>query len=366
MVKHSVTSDCKKRRHVLVTGGAGYIGSITAQMLMDIDHIVTIVDDLSTSDGSLLPAGARFVHGCAGDRPLLNDVMRRTQVDAVMHFAASISVEQSMAAPAAYYRNNLSVTIELAEMAAAAGVRAMVFSSTAAVYGEGDGTPLGEDRALAPINAYGRSKAMAEAALADIARASGNNGNSAMGLGILRYFNAAGADPQGRAGQATAHPHHLIEIATQVATGARAAIDIYGDDYPTPDGTAVRDYVHVSDIAAAHVLVMDRLLATPADQVFPAPQIFNIGTGRGASVLEVLDALARVSGTPIATRKAPRRPGDPAVLIADSRKVMAELGWQPRYRLDDIVAHALMWEQSRQANPRAGRNAGKRVMGLSS
>ncbi|GGI67840.1 UDP-glucose 4-epimerase GalE [Polymorphobacter multimanifer] len=322
--------------------------------LLENGYAVTVIDDLSSSDGSLIPEGARFVFGCVGDAALVATILRQTRACAIMHFAASISVAQSLKSPAPYYRNNLSVTIDLARVAADAGVRAMVFSSTAAVYGEGDGSPLAEDRVLAPINTYGRSKAMAESALADIASAGG------MALGILRYFNAAGADPAGRAGQATADPHHLIEVATHVATGTRDAIAIFGNDYPTPDGTAVRDYVHVADIAAAHVLVMRDILQAPAQRTY------NVGTGRGASVREVIDAVARVAGAPIPVRMAPRRHGDPAILIADSSRLATELGWRPRYGLDDIVRHALMWERSRAAYSATASDARARLVGIAS
>ncbi len=344
----------EENRHVIVTGGAGYIGSNTAIALLESGYAVTVIDNLSSSDGSQVPEGARFVYGCVGNTALVAAVLRQTRACAIMHFAASISVAQSVTSPAPYYRNNLSVTIDLARVAAEAGVRAMIFSSTAAVYGEGDGTLLAEDRMLAPINTYGRSKAMAEAALADIAGAGG------MGLGILRYFNAAGADPAGRAGQATVHPHHLIEVAAHVVTGARDAIEIFGDDYPTPDGTAVRDYVHVTDIAAAHVLVMRHLLDAPGQRTY------NVGTGRGISVRQVIDAMERVAGVPIAVRMAPRRNGDPATLIADNSRLAADLGWRPRYALDDIVRHALTWERARAAAATSGLDSGSRVMGIAS
>ncbi len=321
---------------VLVTGGAGYIGSNTALALIDAGHRVVILDDLSRSDGALLPPQAEFVQGHVGDTALVGEVLRRARIGAVMHFAASISVAESVRDPALYYRNNLGATVELAATAAEAGVRAFIFSSTAAVYGEGDGTPLSEEAPLQPINSYGRSKAMAETALVDIAAAGG------MGLGILRYFNAAGADPSMRSGQATLHPHHLIEIATQVATGARETLEIFGTDYPTPDGTAVRDYVHVHDIANAHLLLMHRALGKSGTH------LYNVGTGEGASVRMVIDALAGEVGHPIPSSETGRRPGDPAVLVADSQRLRDELGWQPRYGLADIVRHALSWEKARQ------------------
>ena len=321
---------------VLVTGGAGYIGSNTALALLDAGHEVIILDDFSTSDGRLVPPAARLVRGKAGDRALVADILGREQVSAIMHFAASISVADSQGQPARYYRNNVATTIDLADAASAAGVGTFILSSTAGVYGEGEGRPLSEASTLDPVNVYGRSKAMAEATLLDISAATG------MGVGILRYFNAAGADPACRSGQATLHPHHLIEIATQVATGERATLDIYGTDYPTPDGTAVRDYVHVADIAQAHLLVMLAVMRGGG------PCIYNVGTGNGSSVQMVIDALCAVSQAPVRTRAAGRRAGDPATLVADSRRLQAELGWQPRYGLEDMLRHALAWEQSRQ------------------
>lgn len=327
---------------VLVTGGAGYVGSNTALALLEQGHRVIILDDLSTSDGTLIPPDAIFIRGDVADSRLLQTIVGDIGCDAVMHFAASISVAESETDPAKYYRNNLAKTIELASVMANAGVGAFIFSSTAAVYGEGDGIPLAEDHPLAPINVYGRSKAMAETALADIARASG------MGLGILRYFNAAGADPSMRSGQATPHPHHLIEIASHVATGQRPSLAIFGTDYPTADGTAVRDYVHVRDIADAHLLVMDHC------RRFRGISCYNVGTGQGASVRMVIDALAQCTNEPITEQEAPRRIGDPAVLVADSTRLRTELGWSPRYHLNDIVRHALLWETiRRKTSPQA-------------
>jgi UDP-glucose 4-epimerase len=255
-----------------------------------------------------------------------------------MHFAASISVADSVAQPAAYYANNFAETVAFADALVAAGVRALVFSSTAAVYGDADGDALAETARIAPINPYGHSKAMAEQALRDIAAAT-----PGLSVAILRYFNVAGADPAGRSGQASHHPHHLIELSTQVVTGLRAEFTIFGDDYATPDGTGVRDYVHVSDVAAAHVMLLRAGLATPG-QV----HCFNLGYGHGHSVKAVLSALATVAGQPIPTRIGPRRPGDPARLVAATDALRAA-GWQPAH--DDLPAmlgHALAWERKRQ------------------
>jgi UDP-glucose 4-epimerase len=244
-----------------------------------------------------------------------------------------------------YYRNNVTETLELAAAAAGSGVRAMILSSTAAVYGDGDGTPLSETSPITPINPYGASKAMAERLLADIGRATG------MGVGVLRYFNVAGADPHGRSGQNSAHPHHLIEVATRVVMGDRPKIQVFGTDYPTPDGTAVRDYVHVSDIADAHIAVMDALLADGPG----AHRLYNLGYGRGASVREVLEAMAGVAGDSVPAENAPRRAGDPALLVADSAKIRDELDWRPRHnRMDEILEHALAWEKRRRRLVGAG------------
>lgn len=329
-------TDC--RPPVLVTGGAGYIGSNVALALLDQGRRVIVLDDMSTGSPMLLPEGAMVVEGKAGDRALVARLVKAQGIEAVVHLAASISVEESVREPGLYYRNNLAETVALAETAAAAGAKALIFSSTAAVYGEGGQRPLREDDRMDPINPYGRSKAMAELALKDIAAASG------MGVGVLRYFNAAGADPALRSGQASRHPHHLIEIATQVLTGERSRLTVFGTDYATRDGTAVRDYVHVRDIAAAHILLMDRLLAEPGFRTY------NVGSGDGATVREVVDTLSLVARRPVPAVDGARRAGDPAVLIADSSRIRRELGWKPTHSsLADIVRHALLWERARAA-----------------
>jgi UDP-glucose 4-epimerase len=326
---------------VLITGGAGYIGSHAALALLDLGIRVVIIDDLSTGSTMLLPEGAEFVRGRAGDAALVARTIRREGIGAIMHFAASISVGDSVTQPANYYRNNLVETLALAETAVAAGIGAMVFSSTAAVYAENDGSRLRETDALGPINPYGASKAMAETIIRDIAAASPH----AMSVGILRYFNVAGADPRGRSGQNSAHPHHLIEIATHVATGEREMISVYGSDYPTVDGSGVRDYVHVSDVAAAHVLMLRAILAASGQSL-----TFNLGYGEGQSVLNVLSALGAVSGRAIPYKFGPRRAGDPASLVADASRAAA-LGWEPKYKdINTIVAHALAWERQRSVS----------------
>jgi UDP-glucose 4-epimerase len=261
-------------------------------------------------------------------------------IGAILHFAARISVAESVANPALYYAVNTGETLALARAALAGGVAALVLSSTAAVYGHGTGQALGEDAAIAPINPYGHSKAMAERMLADLVAA-----HPALSVAAPRYFNVAGADPALRAGQASCHPHHLIELACHVLTGQRAAFTIFGRDYPTPDGTGVRDYVHVCDVVDAHILLLRACLARAGQ--FHA---INLGYGRGASVLDVLAALERVSGQAIARIDGPRRAGDPARLVAASC-ARERLGWRPRFDdLDVIVGHALAWERQRLAS----------------
>jgi UDP-glucose 4-epimerase len=332
---------------VLVTGGAGYIGSHAALALLDQGTKVVIVDDLSTGSQLLLPMGATFVQGRAGDRALIAAVIAREGIGAVMHFAASISVGDSVREPAEYYANNVTETLALAATCAQAGVGALVFSSTAAVYGDrpeaAGAAPLRENDILHPINPYGWSKLMGERIIADIVHAESLKSGT-LSAGVLRYFNVSGADPDGRSGQNSHHPHHLIEIASHVATGLRGQFTVYGNDYPTPDGTGIRDYVHVSDIADAHVLMLRACLAEPGRM-----HAFNLGYGHGHSVLEVLAALGRAAGFGIPYAFGDRRAGDPAVLVADSSAAMAALDWQPRFaNIDAIVAHALAWEKQRQ------------------
>ncbi len=337
---------------VLVTGGAGYIGSHAALALLDRGCRVVIIDDLSTGSRLLLPSGAVFVNGRAGDRALVRDVIAREGIGAVMHFAASISVGDSVRAPAEYYANNVTETLDLAAVCAETGVRALVFSSTAAVFGDRPepraSEPLREDDTLAPINPYGWSKLMGERIIEDIVHAESLK-DGALSAGILRYFNVSGADPAGRSGQNSHHPHHLIEIAAHVATGLRGQFTVYGKDYPTPDGTGIRDYVHVGDIAEAHVLMLRACLAAPGRM-----HRYNLGYGKGASVLEVLAALGRAAGFGIPYAFGDRRAGDPAVLVADASAARAALDWNPRYAdIDAIVTHALAWEKQRQSRLQA-------------
>ena len=322
---------------VLLTGGAGYIGSHAALALLDRGVKLVVLDDLSTGTEALVPAAATFVEGRAGDRTLVEGVIRQHGIGAILHFAARISVAESVADPALYYAENFGETVALAQAALACGVGAFVMSSTAAVYGNGVGKPLAETAPVAPINPYGWSKAFAERALADIVAA-----NRQLSVAVPRYFNVAGADPLLRSGQASRHPHHLIELACHVLTGQRDAFTIFGRDWPTPDGTGVRDYVHVADLADAHILLLRACLADPGQF-----HSLNLGYGKGASVLDVLAALERVSGEAIPRIDGPRRAGDPAVLVAQSN-ARALLGWQPQFDdLDLMVGHALAWERKR-------------------
>ncbi|WP_422022136.1 UDP-glucose 4-epimerase GalE [Pyruvatibacter mobilis] len=325
---------------VLVTGGAGYIGSHTVLALSDRGEDVVVLDNLSTGFRSVIPEGVELVVGDIGDRALLDSVMDRYEVDAVVHFAGSIVVPDSVTDPLGYYLNNTVKTRELLAATVAHAVPRFIFSSTAAVYGTPEIVPVTEDAVLAPISPYGSSKLMTEWMLRDTAAAHPLN------YVALRYFNVAGADPQGRAGQSTARATHLIKVAVESATGARDHVSIFGTDYDTPDGTGVRDYIHVSDLAAAHLAALDHLRAGEPGGVF------NCGYGHGASVRQVLDTVQRVSGQRIDVREEARRAGDPASLVSDPSLLRQTLDWTPQ--LDDlavIVEHALRWEQRLRQQP---------------
>jgi len=320
---------------VLVTGGAGYIGSHAVLALADAGWPVAVIDDLSTGFRWAVPDGVAFHHGDVGDGELLARIFAAEGTRAIMHFAGSIIVPESVADPLKYYRNNTVNSRALIEAAVTAGVPHILFSSTAAVYGIPEASPIPEDSPTRPINPYGMSKLMTEAMLADTARAHRLN------FGALRYFNVAGADPQGRSGQSTAGATHLIKVAVEAALGRRGHVSVFGDDYATPDGTGVRDYIHVADLAAAHVLALEALIAEPQRSL-----TMNCGYARGFSVLEVLDAVDRVAGVRLERRVEPRRPGDPDALVADNARILATLPWRPRFaELDTIVAHALAWER---------------------
>ena len=323
----------EKTLTILVTGGAGYIGGTVAKRLLDVGHEVVIFDNFSHAKRSLLPAGAEFVQGELADRTALEELLRQRKFDGVMHFAALIEAGESMRKPEIYFRNNTASTLTLLEAMLSSGVQKLVFSSTAAVYGQPEQTPITEDAPLAPTNAYGESKLLVEHMLTWLNRVHGFRYAS------LRYFNVAGAI-EGR-GEAHEPESHLIPLILDVALGRRAAIKIFGQDYPTPDGTCIRDYVHVEDLADAHLLAFQAL--DSHDRL-----IYNLGNGEGFSVREVVESARRVTGHAIPVEELPRRPGDPAVLIASSDRIRRELGWQPRFdRLDAIVASAWTWHQQR-------------------
>jgi len=319
---------------ILVTGGAGYIGSHMVHALTDAGEDVVVLDNLSTGYQSLLPKAAAFVNGDTGDSPLVGRVLREFGVETIMHFAAAIVVPESVRMPLQYYRNNTLNTCSLIESAVAAGVDNFIFSSTAAVYGMPSESSVHEEVPKTPISPYGWSKLMSEQILGDAARAHGLN------FVILRYFNVAGADPDGRTGQSTPRATHLIKVACETALGKRKQMTIFGSDYGTPDGTCIRDYIHVSDLVGAHSAALQHLRAGGDDL------ILNCGYGRGFSVLEVIDSVKRVSGANFAVEMGERRPGDPPRLVADPSRIRSSLSWQPRFQdLDTIVAHALAWER---------------------
>ncbi len=322
------------KRHILVTGGAGYIGSHMTLALLAAGERPLVIDDLSTGLRHAVPDEVPFFQGSFGDPDLVGEIMDRHPIDAIIHFGASIVVPASVADPLAYYANNTVNARALLACAVAKGIPRFIFSSTAAVYGEPDATPISEDQATRPISPYGRSKLMVEWMLADVAHA------HPLSYTALRYFNVAGADPQGRAGQSSATATHLIKIAVQTALGKRSGMDVYGIDYPTRDGSCIRDYVHVSDLAQAHIDALNYLRGGNSSTTC------NIGYASGYSVLEVIDVVKRVSGVDFEVRMKPRRPGDPAVLVASNARARAWLGWTPRYDdLETIVRDALDWER---------------------
>jgi UDP-glucose 4-epimerase len=329
--------------NILVTGGAGYIGGTVALRLLAAAHNVIVFDNFSHGHRELVPAGTQVIDGDLADRSLLESVLRDQHVDAVMHFAALIEAGESMVHPERFFRNNTASTLTLLEAMLAAAVKRLVFSSTAAVYGEPKNTPIEETAELKPTNAYGESKLLVEHMLTWLNRIHG------LRYASLRYFNVAGAI-EGR-GEAHEPESHLIPLILDVALGRRQSIKIFGKDYPTPDGTCIRDYVHVGDLADAHVLALGAL--EQQDRL-----IYNIGNGQGFSVREVVESVRRVTGHPIPVLEEPRRPGDPAVLVASSRRIMEELHWKPRFNaLDDIVRSAWVWHQQRYSTATAQRAA---------
>ncbi|RTL72092.1 MAG: UDP-glucose 4-epimerase GalE [Hyphomicrobiales bacterium] len=326
---------------VLVTGAAGYIGCHMAYELLDAGEKVVILDNLSTGLSWALPKAATFVEGDVGDQPLVENLLRQHGVKSIIHFAASIVVPDSVTDPLGYYFNNTVKTRALIESAVRCGVEHFIFSSTAAVYGMTGDAPVSETAPLNPMSPYGSSKLMSEIILRDVSNA------FPMRHVVLRYFNVAGADPKGRTGQSTPRATHLIKVAAETALGKRASMSVFGTDYPTPDGTCLRDYIHVTDLVGAHVVALEHLRKGGASDVF------NCGYGRGFSVFEVIDAVKRVSGRDFKVDIAGRRPGDPARIVAGSDKIRSKLGWTPRFDdLDTIVAHALAWEEQLGRMPR--------------
>ena len=320
---------------VLITGGAGYIGSHAVLAFRDAGWPVVVIDNLVTGFRSAVPADIPFVEADIEDSPTVARIIADHGIRAIVHFAGSVVVPESVSDPLKYYLNNTVRSRALIASAVAASVPHFIFSSTAATYGIPEVIPVREDSATRPINPYGMSKLMTEAMLADTAAA------HPMNYIALRYFNVAGADPAGRAGQSTAGATHLIKIAAEAATGKRPYVSIFGSDYATPDGTGVRDYIHVSDLAEAHVAALAQLIADPA-----ASHIMNCGYGRGFSVNQVLDAVDRVTNMKLDRRHGPRRAGDPDALVADNALILATLDWRPRRdNLDGIVADALAWER---------------------
>lgn len=320
---------------VLVTGGAGYIGSHMVWELLDAGEGVVVLDRLTTGFDWAVPPEAKLVVGDVGDIKLVSSIITRHKVDAIIHFAGSIVVPESVADPLGYYENNTCKTRNLIEAAVQNGVPHIIFSSTAAVYGPAGMEPVGEDYLLDPPSPYGRSKLMTEWMLRDASAAHG------FSYTALRYFNVSGADPRGRTGQSTPGATHLIKVACETALGKRPFMQVFGTDYPTPDGSCMRDFIHVADLVAAHRLALARLRGGGGNLVA------NCGYGHGYSVLEVIDSVRRAHGRDFDVRMAGRRPGDPAAVIANASLARAELGWSPRYDdLDRIVTHALAWESA--------------------
>ncbi len=318
---------------VLVTGGAGYIGSHMVLELLDSGESVVVLDNLSTGFRWAVPTNATLVVGDVGDQDLVRSIVRKHGVKAIIHFAGSIVVPESVADPLGYYHNNTVKSRALMEVAVEMGIEQFIFSSTAAVYGNPSEVPVREDAELKPMSPYGSSKLMTEIMLADAARAHNFR------YVALRYFNVAGADPQGRTGQSTPNATHLIKVACEAALGKRPCIEVFGTDYPTEDGTCIRDYIHVTDLVRAHRAALRHLRDGGGSE------IFNCGYSKGFSVLQVIDAVKRVSGADFEVRNAPRRAGDPAAIVAASEKIRVHLGWRPELdKLETIAAQALAWE----------------------
>ena len=327
------------RVNVLVTGGAGYIGSHMVLALLDAGHSPLILDDFSTGHEQLVPSGVPVIRGNVGDREVTDRLFADHKIDAVAHFAASIVVPESVADPLKYYLNNTVSTARLIKACVNAGVGRFIFSSTAAVYGNQDESLIGEEAGCWPENPYGTSKLMSEQILGDASKAHD------LSYVALRYFNVAGADPAGRAGQLSKPATHLIKVALEVATGQRDVMQVFGTDYPTDDGSCIRDYIHVTDLIAAHMAALEHLLGGGGSLTL------NCGYGKGSSVHQVLESVARLSGTNLNVEMAARRAGDAAALVADSTRLRNRLGWQPQLDdLDGIVRSALAWERNQLGN----------------
>ena len=319
---------------ILVTGGAGYIGSHMALELLDAGEKVVVLDNLSTGFRWAVPDKATLVTGDFGDTDLVTETLARFDIEEIIHFAAKIVVPESVSDPLGYYLNNTAKARGLLECAVDSGVKHFIFSSTAAVYGDPEQNPVTEDERLKPISPYGRSKLMVEWMLEDTAKA------TPLSYVALRYFNVAGADPQGRSGQSTPNATHLIKVAVQAALGMRKGMDVYGVDYPTPDGSCLRDYIQVTDLARAHLDALRHLRGGGESLVC------NAGYQRGYSVLEVIDIVKKVSGVDFPVTIVDRRPGDPAAIVASNERIRTNLGWTPRHdNLEEIVRQALDWER---------------------
>jgi UDP-glucose 4-epimerase len=328
---------------VLVTGGAGYIGSHMVLELLDAGEQIIVIDNLSTGFRSAVPDGVTLIIGDTSDQILVSRLVREYGIKAIIHFAGSLIVPDSVRDPLAYYRNNTANSRALIECAVNGGIKHFIFSSTCAVYGNPAKVPVAEDTPTLPVSPYGSSKLMSEIILRDASQAYG------LDYVTLRYFNVAGADPKGRAGQSTKDATQLIKVAVEAALGQRPKIEVFGTDYPTADGTCIRDYIHVSDLVRAHLDALYYLRSGGRSLTL------NCGYGRGFSVLEVLNTVKQISGVDFRVENAPRRPGDPALIVAESQLIRQTLGWRPRFDdLSTIIAHALTWERTltRRINPR--------------
>lgn len=303
---------------VLVTGGAGYIGSVTTRLLLDAGHEVVVYDNLTTGFREVIPSTASFIFGDIRDRELLPRILKDRKIEAIIHFAAKLVVPESVKQPAEYYENNVGGSLNIIQSCLKSGVDKLIFSSTAAVYGNPEKNPIDETGKTGPLNPYGSSKLMVENILRDLV-------GQPLRSVCLRYFNVAGATPDLLLGQRTRNATHLIKVAAEVACGKRESLQIFGDDYPTADGTGVRDYIHVQDLASAHVLALEHLARGGASE------LFNCGYGRGFSVKQVVETMREVSGHPIPATTAPRREGDAAAIVADSSKITKTLGWEPSF-----------------------------------